>query len=330
MVDDRYCRMLDAIGDAFIGLDPQGQVLYLNAKAAAIFGRPASELVGRNIWLEYPEVVGHPFQLAAERAMREQRLVAVEAYYAPFDRWFEQRMHPSPDGLVVLATDITAQKRDEAERTALVEHVHALALRFLAATEDERRRVARELHDGIGQAISMAKLELGRAPPRVDHAAEILRLALEEVRRLAIDLRPAMLDDLGLPDAIETHARRVADAAGLGLELDVVRPAGRWPELVETTLFRVCQEALANAIRHAGAGTLRVCLANGSGVVRLSVSDDGRGFDEDRARAASRSGTSSGLSIMEERMRLAGGTAHLESTHGGTTWTFSLPLPEPR
>jgi len=110
-----FHHVFDRITDAYVALDNDWRYTFLNAKACDFFGRPATDLIGRRIWDEFPDAVGHPFQHACEKAMAEQRSVTLEAFYAPYQRWFENRIHPSPDGLTIYFVDITERKQIEQE-----------------------------------------------------------------------------------------------------------------------------------------------------------------------------------------------------------------------
>ncbi|HZX64816.1 MAG TPA: sensor histidine kinase, partial [Myxococcales bacterium] len=150
--------------------------------------------------------------------------------------------------------------------------------------------------------------------------------AIQQVRDLATDLRPALLDDLGLAQALRWYAGREAGRAGLDLDLDLDEVSGRLPSQVETACFRIVQEALTNVVRHAGARRLTLKLAAEPDTVSVEVRDDGVGFDVRAAR-----GTSQGLSNMHERAALAGGELRIESgTGNGTSIRASFPVTEGR
>lgn len=118
--------LLDRVSDAIVALDRDWRYTFVNAQAAALFGRPPEQLLGRHIWTEFPEGVGQPFHLAYERAMRDQEPAVLEEYYAPWDRWFENRVYPSPDGLTILFHDITDRKRAERGLAAATERLRLL------------------------------------------------------------------------------------------------------------------------------------------------------------------------------------------------------------
>ena len=118
--------ILESMTDAFVALDREWRYLYVNRRAGEMFGREPEYLIGRHIWTEFPEGVGQPFHLAYERAMRDQRPETFEEYYAPYGRWFENRLHPSPDGLMIFFTDVSERKRAEHELTRHAERYRVL------------------------------------------------------------------------------------------------------------------------------------------------------------------------------------------------------------
>lgn len=612
----RFLSMVESITDGFVALDRDWRYLYVNARAAEMFGRRPRDLVGKHIWTEFPEGVGQPFHRAYERALAEQKPVYLEEYYPPWDRWFENRIYPTPDGLTILFQDITERKRTEAQllrmsrlyntlsqtnqaivratdsatllqqvcdiavdaggfrlawiglpegdwfrvagvagpargyvegirvstRADLPEgqgpsghtfrsgehficddfskspltapwHEHAsrfgiagsavfplwqngrivgvlniyagepdyfqetemrlmeemamnvsfaldileqqralreneqdlrtildnlpimvfakdaqqlrfvrlnraleeflgksreellgktdrdlfpaeqaefflakdretlaggrtvdipeepidavegkrllhtrkvvvrdldgrpryllgisediterkqaerkieeYAARLLAAQEEERRRIARELHDQAGQALTALKLTL-QTPATANTRAESLALAdevLTQVRALSFDLRPSLLDDLGLPAALRGYAERLCQRAQLALRLELAEFATRPAGEIETACFRIAQEALTNVVRHARAAAVTLTLQRENGAILLAVRDDGRGFDPAHAADASL-----GLLGMQERAELAGGRLEIESAPGrGATVRARLP-----
>lgn len=213
------------------------------------------------------------------------------------------------------------------------ERLSALSHRLLSAQEEERRRLAVELHDELGQTLTAVKIKLetlARAPAALplplNEAIESVDQALQRVRDLALDLRPSVLDDLGLPPALRWYADRFARAAGceVHLSIDAV------PELgarIETTCFRVAQEALTNVGRHACARNVWLDLHLMPSGLELRVRDDGTGFDYARARVRAARGESLGLLGMEERVSLAGGELEVRtSPRAGTAVVARFPV----
>jgi PAS domain S-box-containing protein len=220
-----------------------------------------------------------------------------------------------------------ARDRERRLRQRLERHSRMVA----EAQERERRRIARELHDEIGQTLTGLKLSLedhdGLSPEaataRVARARDLALELLRRVHDLSLDLRPAILDDLGLQPALVWLAQRYGDQTGVHVALRCSGLDGRLRAEVETAAYRIVQEALTNVARHAGVARAAVECALEDGRLRVEVADDGRGFEIDAAAA----GKSSGLAGMEERARSIGGRIRVHSTLGrGTTVVAELPL----
>jgi signal transduction histidine kinase len=187
--------------------------------------------------------------------------------------------------------------------------------------EDERRRLARELHDGVGQNLTALKHRLSQlddalpadspARAQLDAALALCGDTLEDTRQLSRLLRPPILDDLGLEAALRWLARSIGEAGGLDVTLDL-QPLPPLDEELQTLLFRVAQEALNNAAKHAGAGQVIVRLVARDGMLQLQVADDGRGCEPATALQAG----GSGLGGMRERLRLYEGRLELHSAPG--------------
>ena len=222
-----------------------------------------------------------------------------------------------------------------------------LAQQVVESQEQERARLSRELHDGISQKLVSVKLLIESALARLESAGQqergapdaqaplttgLTRLAdaLREVRHISHALRPAMLDDLGLAAALEQLSREFGEEAGIDITFtrssgsDVADPS-LLPEGLNTALFRIAQEALANIVRHAHAAHATLALDVSNRAVALSISDDGCGFDIERVQADARGGI--GLRNMRERLEPLGGTLTLASEPGRTIVTARVPLP---
>ncbi|MBI3828604.1 MAG: PAS domain S-box protein [Planctomycetes bacterium] len=229
-----------------------------------------------------------------------------------------------------MCEDISERKRAEA-------YVHALSQRVLTVQEDERRRVARELHDGVNQLLSAAKFHLlrmggggkkgaqGRSEPR--EVQDLLEQAIQEVRRIAQNLRPAVLDDLGLLAAVRSTCDEMSRRTGIEVAFECARLPKKLSHDLEMAIFRIVQEALANAEKHSGARHVLVKIGRTGQRFDLSVKDDGRGF-EPRSVKVVRKGSEPGLGLehMAERARLAGGTLEIRSARSsGTEVLARLP-----
>jgi signal transduction histidine kinase len=203
--------------------------------------------------------------------------------------------------------------------------------RVVEAQELERRRLARELHDETGQALTsillgLKGLEEKSKDPASRAATEELRelvvSTLQDVRRLAVELRPTALDDFGLVAALERLAASFAEQTGISVDFQTALADERLPEEVETALYRIVQESLTNVVKHARARRVSILLARKEGAVKAVVEDDGQGFDP-----AERTGVGYGLVGMRERLALLGGRLEVESGgDAGTTIAAEVPV----
>jgi len=256
-------------------------------------------------------------------------------------RWYVVRGMPLEDGsagMVVSHEDITEQKLSHFALQDANRRLQALSTRVLTIQEDERRNISRELHDDLGQTLTALKMGLhsvgaGEPGVRQERLAQCLQVAdaaLEKIRQMALELHPPQLDHLGVGDALRWLAERHGEQTGIAIECQLTGMSGRLEPTIEHACYRIAQEALSNASRHAGAHLIKVSLEQHPNLLRMQIEDDGKGFDFSAARdQAIRSG-SLGLLSMEERAQLAGGRMELLSTIGkGTVITVSFPL-QPR
>ncbi len=210
-----------------------------------------------------------------------------------------------------------------------------LSKHFVDVQEEERRHLARELHDEIGQVLSAVSVNLQalnevidvKSRSRLDESIEIVDRAITQVRNLSLDLRPSMLDDLGLISTLRWYADRHAQRAGLRLEFVADATGDRLPAELEIASYRVVQEALTNIVRHAKATHVRLELHQCDAALRLVIHDDGIGFDVTAVREGAAHGVSFGVLGMRERVELIGGQIEIDSKHDhGTTIHVSIPI----
>jgi signal transduction histidine kinase len=200
------------------------------------------------------------------------------------------------------------------------------------AQELERARLARELHDETGQALTSILLglkpleqaaETAEAQESIASVRELVVSTLHDVRRLAVELRPSALDDFGLVPAVERLTETFREQSGIQVDLEALLGDERLPTEVETALYRVIQEGFTNVIKHSGAKRVSILLQRKSGAVMAVVEDDGSGFDPTGTRE-----DALGLAGMRERVALVGGRLRVESTSGiGTTVVAEVPVP---
>lgn len=500
---ERHNKILESISDAFFALDNAWNFVYVNCEAERMLRHSRGELVGQNVWEVFPAAIGSQFYHAYHQAQAEQVALTFEAFYAPFNTWFDVHVYPSVDGLSVYFRDATERKcREEelrryaarlsamrdidrallavrapasiagavleqlpalvayqyatvtlfdeaansarvlamdrcgvvqiepgiglpldgfrsmvklwqgqphlvhdlleqdpllafdnaqlaegmrsyasipliaqekligaftlgttspgtlalgdlevvhevADQLALVlqqallltqlhngrERLFALSRQLLDVQEAERRRIARELHDEIGQTLTGLHLLLemsGRVPAKREqslHEAQVLiSELLNQVRELSLNLRPAMLDDLGLLPTLRWHFSRYMQQTGIRVLFQQTGVEQRFASNIETGVYRLVQEALTNVARHARVAELTVQLCADADTLSISISDKGVGFVPEMVLAEQITG---GLSGMCERVQLLGGRLWVDAAPGaGTRLSATLPLYE--
>src|SRR6202790_573594 len=241
--------------------------------------------------------------------------VCSNPYYVPP----EEFLAPNHAEMEVKRLLANIRDREQANKA-----VRELSRRLFQIQEDERRHLARELHDQLGQALTAAKIDLQGAQGLEEHTAIVQRLddsiatlerLLQQVRQLSLELRPPLLDDLGLVSALRWYLDQQAQRAGLRVEFFADPALERVDAAIETACFRVAQEALTNVVRHARAETVNVELDRTPETLHLVVRDDGIGFDVVRAQQSA----SLGLLGMRERVTLLGGELDCKSAPGRGT-----------
>lgn len=211
--------------------------------------------------------------------------------------------------------------------------LQVLSRQLIHAQETERHRIARELHDEIGQALTVIKINVhaaqraGNSAPLLTESLEMLDRTLQQVRELSFDLRPSILDDLGLAAALRWYVKRLAQRVGFVVYCTVDIADERLPPELETVCFRVAQEALTNVVRHAHPQHVHVVLRQSDAGLELGVIDDGAGFDVDAVRKHIPPEGNLGLLSMQERVQLLGGQIEIKSApQQGTTVMVRFPI----
>jgi signal transduction histidine kinase len=246
------------------------------------------------------------------------------------------RLVPAVQRAIQEAEHRAERRRAEAAREEYSRKLQALSRRLVEAQETERRHIARELHDEIGQALTVAQVNLQAVLPEVGTDSLQHRLqeclgavehVLEQVHDISLNLRPSILDDLGLEAALRWYIQRQAALADWKAEFIAAPLPKRLDSGIETECFRIVQEALTNVVRHARAKNVTVELRRTDGQLELWVRDDGVGFEVNSSRDNAVLGASLGLLSMEERAALAGGGLEIKSKCGrGTEIHAWFPL----
>lgn len=347
--EKRLRALIENSSDGIELVDDAGEILFESPSIHRLFGYFSAAMVGRNLF----EFIHTDDRRSLEQcfaAVRKERRTIIETRYRFRHRdgtwrWVEASLNnlldePGVLAIVINFRDITDRQRSEEERNRLFNEIQEsryrleqLSRRLVEVQETERRTLARDLHDELGQQLTALKLLLesspGLPPAQMLHRVQEAHARTNQlqglVRHMSLDLRPTMLDDLGLVPALLWLFDRRSGLSNLDIQLrhqsveDV-----RFPPEIETAAYRIVQEAITNVARHAGVGAATVRLWASAETLSVQVEDKGRGFDAEAALAAT---TSSGLSGMRERAALLGGQLTLESTPGaGTTLTAELPI----
>ena len=337
--EERYRELFENARDAIYVHDLRGNYISINQAAEELSGYTREEIIGHNfsefIAVEHIKQVRQRFcdKLAQKgETTYEVDVIAKDGRRVPV----EVSSRAIYENGVIVGVQGTA--RDITERKQAQDALQMFSRQLIEAQEEERRRIARELHDQIGQVLTAVKMNL-HTVQRVCNAAEATSYirdnidavdeALRLVRDLSVDLRPPLLDDLGLVTALRWYVDRYAKRTGIVAEVSVQLrdPNERFSRELETACFRIAQEALTNVVRHARARAVSVRLGKNGNMLFLSVKDDGIGFDADALRRRARRSATLGLLGMQERAHSAGGVLEIDSQMSkGTEIRLDLPL----
>ncbi len=337
--EERYRELFENAKDAIYVHDLEGKYLSINRAAEKLSGYSREEIVGHNfkefVAPEHVKYVRDSFwkKLAQQgETTYEVDVIAKDGRRVPIE---VSSRAIYENGMLV---GVQGMARDVTERKLAQDALQMFSRQLIDAQEDERRRIARELHDQIGQILTAVKMNLhtvqqfcqgSEAGGYVKDNIEAVDEALRLVRDLSVDLRPPILDDLGLTTALRWYVDRYTKRTGLNVDVVVELPDEneRFSRELETACFRIAQEALTNVIRHAKATQVLVRLTRESHVLFLTVKDDGVGFDVERLRKRAPRAATLGLVSMQERAHAAGGIIDIDSAPAcGTEIRFSLPL----
>ena len=331
----RQAALLDLARDTVIVRDLEGYIQFWNRGAEETYGWKRDEAIGRIthelLRTEFPnpfkeiqaELVQTGYwegELAQTRRDGERRLVS--------SRWALLKEEQSAPVIIEINTDITDKKRSE-------ESLRHLSGYLMRVQDEERRRIARELHDSTGQKLVALKMDLEELAKQskadiqkpLSEAVKLADEASSELRTLAQLLHPPLLDEAGLVSAAQWIVEGFSTRSGIKVDLEISPQWSRLPQNVEMALFRIIQESLNNIRKHADAKNARIELKDDTDKVSLQISDDGKGMPEEVLASASEEKAPFGVGIlgMKERLSQLGGTLQISSGKKGTTIKVEVP-----
>lgn len=341
----RFREMLETVQLVAVITEVDGSISFCNDYLVTLSGYPAEELHGRNweeLFVPEPQRLGRRFfpELRQGRVVpHDTTTMLTRSGELRTISWSSTPLRDAEGRVVSAASigeDVTDRLRAEHALRESEERRRLVMAEMLRTAEEERSRIATELHDDTVQVMAATLMSLDRVKAAIERdaraqvqdavgaARSTLAAAVERTRRLMFELRPPLLESQGLDPALRDLA--ASAAAEEGFEVQASIAVGRYPEAVETLAYRTAQEAIANARKHAGAQRLALTLIEDDGHLRGEVRDDGRGFDVKQALDRRAMRLHLGLDTMIERVRMAGGEIAVQSQRGdGTTVSFRIP-----
>lgn len=327
-------RFLDLANDAIFVRGADDRISYWNQGAERLYGWSKEEAIGRFTHELLQTVFPVPFSEIVKTERWQGELVQLRrdgSKITVASRWTTLRDSKGEfAGWLEIGTDITARKRAE-------EAARCLSGRILTLQDDERRRIARELHDSLGQYLVSVKVNLDLLSNTINDPRQSAFLAeclssvdqcLTETRTISHLLHPPLLDEAGFASAARWYVDGFAQRSALHLDLDFPPVIERLDRDVETALFRVLQEALTNVHRHSGGSTVHIALRLDDHRVRLRITDNGRGIPPEQLRSLREDDSAAGVGLagMRQRMLELGGSLEIEPAFPGTTISVTIPL----
>jgi PAS domain S-box-containing protein len=340
--EERNRLVLSNIKDyAIFVLDPGGNVTSWDSGAERVHAFKSNQIIGRHFSRFYTqdEIERRKPQMDMQIASAEDRIES-EGWRLRADGsrfWANVILSSLRDengslrGFICVTRDITDRKRAE-------EELRKLSIRLMNLQDQERRRIARELHDSEGQNLSLLLMSLSKLKRTCDNlgddarnllteSIEMANECLRDVRTLSYLLHPPLLDEFGLISALQWYVEGFSERSGIAVNLDVPSALNRLPAEMETSLFRLVQEGLTNIHRHSGSQTAEISLICDGDGLRLKIEDHGKGMSATEVSGKNGTGAGVGLASMRERVRELGGALEISSQAGRTQINVRLPAP---
>lgn len=337
--EEKFRTLVEQAADGIFIVDQEGNYLDANESASIITGYSVAELKQMNGSEIIPaeDLEKNPLRLTE---IRKGKRVMIERVIRRKDGTLvnvELSAQLMDYGKVItIMRDITERKRTEKELQDSYKEIRELASHLQNIREEERISMAREIHDELGQQMTVLKMDVAwlekklaasdtAAREKIQELRKGLDQTIHSIRRIASELRPSVLDDMGLGAAIEWQLREFQKRSGVSVSFENRKGEFILPDAVKTNLFRIVQESLTNVARHANATTVSIKLLRDANQIRLLIKDDGIGFEKQKAPA----NKTLGILGMKERTAMLGGSYEISSTPGkGTLVTVTIPVME--
>lgn len=274
---------------AFLAFDGSWNCTYANQPIMQYLNTTHQHLIGCSLENLFQGITETNFYKTCITAMQTQQMYDIQEYIPFFDCWFESSIYPSPQGVSIYIADISKEKKAQKELLEQKKQLRNLSNHIQDLREEERKIIARELHDDLGQMATVLKIDIRSLKnslvnssiqilEKVNHTLETVDTLIYKIRKISHELRPSLLDNLGLQSALKSHCLDFEKNTGISCFFYNETLDERLPQDFETALFRICQESLTNIMRHADASEVVVVLSKNDNDIVLKITDNGKGF----------------------------------------------------
>lgn len=325
--------ILDSISDSFIAFDKNLTITYINKTSSAFFQRDPETLINKNLKKILPREKNQFLYQLIENGIESNKKVQGEVFDADTGNWLHHYIYPSENLITLYTRNVNDEKKREKEMEVINEDLRRLSTHLQQIREEERKMIARDLHDDLGQQLTGLQMDihwmqkkLQQADPlllnKINEMNEMVDNTIRSFRRILSDLRPAILDDLGMLAAMEWLNQETIKRYPIDIHFQVNTQEIPLSPDAASGLFRIYQEAINNAIKHANAKNITTMIEVTDNQLIMSITDNGRGIAD-----AQKQEKGYGLLGIKERTYILGGTFSIQSEKGkGTSLIIHIPL----